>query len=67
MTQAYLDRAVARVTGEDPATIARLGFVVLTRGPVERESHPLVLHRDKHHARGNTRSTRRPCRARSIS
>jgi len=37
MTQAHLDRAVARVTGEDPATIARLGFVVLTRGPVERE------------------------------
>ena len=67
MTQAHLDRAVARVTGEDPATIARLGFVVLTHQPVERERQPLVIDWDEHHAPENTRFTRRPCRARSIS
>ncbi len=67
MTQEHLDRAVARVTGEDPATIARLGFVVLTRGPVERESQPLIVGGGEHHVPGRPRFTRRPCRARSIS
>ncbi len=66
MTQAHLDRAVARVTGEDPATIARLGFVVLTRGPVERESQPLIIGGDERHVSGRPCFTRRPCRARSI-
>ena len=51
MTQTHLDRAVARVTGENPATIARLGFVVLTRGPVERESQPLIIGGDEHQSR----------------
>jgi len=50
MTQAYLNRAVARATGEDSATIARLGFVVLTRGPIERERKPLVIDWDEHYA-----------------
>jgi len=52
MTQSRLDRAVARATGEDPATIARLGFVVLTRGPIERERRPLVIDWDEHYAAG---------------
>ena len=67
MTQAHLDRAVARVTGEDPATIAQLGFVVLTHHPVERDHQPLGIDWDEHHAPENTRFTRRPRRARSIS
>ena len=50
MTQAHLDRAVALATGEDPATIARLGFVVLTRGPVEHDRQPLVIDWDEHDA-----------------
>ncbi|MCY2991694.1 MAG: hypothetical protein NTY19_28045 [Planctomycetota bacterium] len=67
MTQAHLDRAVARATGEDPATIARLGFVVLTHHPVERDRQPLVIDSDEHEAPGTTRFHRRPRRARSIS
>ena len=42
MTDSHLYRAVARATGEDRQTIARLGFVVLTRGPVERDQPPLT-------------------------
>jgi hypothetical protein len=41
MTQRTLNRAVAHATGESVSTIASLGFVPLTVGPVERE--PLVL------------------------
>jgi len=67
MTQAHLDRAVARVTGEDPATIAQLGFVVLTHHPVERDHQPLGIDWDEHHTPDNTRLPRRPRRARSIS
>jgi hypothetical protein len=37
MPQVRLNRAVARATGESHTTIARMGFVPLTRGPVERE------------------------------
>lgn len=37
MTQAELNRKVARATGESVDTIARMGFVTLTAGPVERE------------------------------
>ena len=50
MSQAQLNHAVAEVTGEDPATIARLGFVVLTRGPVEQDREPLVIDWDEHEA-----------------
>jgi hypothetical protein len=59
MTQAQLNRAVSRATGEDPATIARLGFVVLTRGPVERERKPLVIDWDDHYAAGREPFKRR--------
>jgi hypothetical protein len=45
MTQSRLNRAVAHATGESLATIARLGFVPLTFGPVERE--PQVVNWDK--------------------
>ena len=37
MTQNDLNRAVAYATGETVRTIADLGFVPLTHGPVERE------------------------------
>jgi hypothetical protein len=67
MTQTRLNRAVARATGEDAATIARLGFVILTRHPVERERQPLVIDWDEHYAPENIRLPRRPRRARSIS
>ena len=39
MTQAQLNRAVARATGESSRMIGRLGFSPLTVGPVEREPH----------------------------
>jgi hypothetical protein len=35
MTQSLLDRAVARATGESPATIRHMGFSLL--GPVETD------------------------------
>lgn len=37
MTQAELNCAVAEATGESVGTIARNGFVLLRRGPCERE------------------------------
>ncbi|MHB1038186.1 MAG: hypothetical protein ACYC35_26410 [Pirellulales bacterium] len=37
MTQAELNRAVARATGESVNTISNLGFVPLTGRPIERE------------------------------
>ena len=37
MTQRELTRQVARATGETPRTVALLGFVPLTRKPVESE------------------------------
>jgi len=37
MTQAELNRAVAAATGETVRTVAEMGFVPLTEGPVERE------------------------------
>ncbi len=67
MPPTSFDCAVARATGEDPHTIARLGFVVLTRGPVERERAPLVFDRDDHDARGLDHITRSPRRARYAS
>lgn len=43
MTQCDLDRAVARATGEDLATIAGMGFVPLTSIPHEAERRPLTV------------------------
>ena len=37
MTQAELNRAVARATGESVSAIAQMGFVTLTSIPIERE------------------------------
>jgi hypothetical protein len=45
MTPRELNRAVAQATGESLSTIASLGFVPLTVGPVERE--PLVIDWDQ--------------------
>ena len=45
MPQRELNRAVAQATGESLSTIAGIGFVPLTVGPVERE--PLVLEWDE--------------------
>ena len=45
MTQAELNRAVARATGETVSTIAAMGFVPLTHIPIERE--PLVVDWDE--------------------
>jgi len=45
MTQAELNRAVARATGESIREIARRGFVPLTPIPIERE--PLVVDWDQ--------------------
>jgi len=47
MTQAEINRAVAEATGEDGRTIAWMGFVPLTRGPVERDREPLVVDWDE--------------------
>jgi len=38
MNHDQFHRAVARATGESLGTIARRGFIMLTRGPFERES-----------------------------
>ncbi len=43
MTQAEINREVAAKTGEDRRTIAHMGFVQLTHGPVERDHEPLVV------------------------
>jgi hypothetical protein len=45
MTQAELNREVAYATGESVDTIAQMGFVVLTRIPIERE--PLRIDWDR--------------------
>jgi hypothetical protein len=67
MTNSRLYREVARATGEDPGTIARLGFVILTRGPVEQDRQPLPSDGDQHHPATPRRTSRRPRRARSSS
>ncbi len=45
MTQAELDQAVARVTGDSVATVAEHGFVPLT--PVTQEHEPLTVDWDE--------------------
>ena len=47
MTQAELNREVAVATGESIGTIAHIGFVPLTRHPVEVEREPLVIDWDE--------------------
>ena len=49
MTQAELDCAVAKATGESSRTIANLGFVPLTPVPFEREPDrkPLMVDWDE--------------------
>ena len=46
MSQRELNRQISKATGEDLATIAGMGFVELTRFPIERE--PLVVDWDEH-------------------
>ncbi len=46
MSQRDLNRAVSKATGENIATIAGMGFVELTRIPIERE--PNVLDWDEY-------------------
>ena len=47
MTQAELNREVAKATGESVGTISQFGFVPLTRQPTEVEREPLVLDWDE--------------------
>ena len=67
MTDSRLNRAVARATGEDPCTIARLGFVILTRGPVELDRQRLTSDGDARNPTPPRLWSRRPRRARSNS
>lgn len=43
MTQAEMNREVARMTGEEMATIVQRGFVPLTPIPYERDREPFVV------------------------
>ena len=47
MTQADIDRQVARATGEDISTISGMGFVPLTSMPYESERRPLTVDWDE--------------------
>ncbi len=47
MTQNELNREIAEVTGESVHTIGQMGFVSLTRGPVEVEREPLIIDWDE--------------------
>ena len=47
MTQAEVNREVAAATGESVSTIARMGFVPLTRAPYEPDRDPLVVDWDE--------------------
>lgn len=42
MTQARLDRAVARATGEDLSTIKRMGFSVVDPAQADFDNEPAV-------------------------
>ena len=57
MTQAELNRKVARATGESVDTIVRMGFSMLTSDPIERE--PQTVDWDRLDA-GRRVSLRRP-------
>lgn len=47
MTQAQLDREVARATSEDVCEISRRGFSPLTFGPLEREPEEMIVDWDE--------------------
>ena len=47
MTQADLDRQIARRTGENISTIRGMGFVPLTSIPIEAEHKPQVVDWDE--------------------
>jgi hypothetical protein len=47
MTQNELYREIAHATGESLRTVAEMGFVPLTRGPIERDRDPLVVDWDE--------------------
>ena len=47
MTQAELNREIARVTGESVQTIGQRGFVPLTPVPYEQDREPLVVDWDE--------------------
>ena len=47
MTQAELDREIARATGESVQTIGQRGFVPLTSVPYEQDHEPLVVDWDE--------------------
>ena len=47
MTQAELDRQIARRTGESLSTIRGMGFVALTAIPMENERQPQVVDWDE--------------------
>jgi hypothetical protein len=47
MTQAELNREVAKAMGESVKAISQIGFVPLTRHPVEVEREPLVIDWDE--------------------
>jgi len=47
MTQAELDRQIARRTGESLSTIRGMGFVALTEIPMENEHQPQVVDWDQ--------------------
>ena len=47
MTQADLDRQIARRTGEKLSTIRGMGFVPLTAVPIECESQPSIVDWDE--------------------
>jgi len=47
MTQAELNREVARATGETVSTVSQMGFVPLTVVPYEQDRDPLVVDWDE--------------------
>ena len=47
MTQAELNREVARAIGESARIIGQMGFVPLTRHPIEVEREPLMIDWDE--------------------
>lgn len=57
MTQAELDRYVARATGESLQMISRMGFVPLRPTVYERDREPLVVDWDDVESRRNRRNT----------
>ena len=47
MTNALLNRAIARATGESVSEIKRRGFQLLTHRPVERDPEDMIVDWDK--------------------